>query len=146
MVKSLDELLSENDHNITTLANTAAFLAVSVPRINWVGFYLFDGVRLYLGPFSGKPACTLIEIGKGVCGSSALSKKIIIVEDVSKYSGHIACDADSRSEIVIPIITKKGELFGVLDVDSPELSRFGSYEKGVFEAVVKVLEQKLMIK
>src|SRR5690349_10329402 len=95
----LDSLLEASDHPITTLANAAAYLYQHIERINWLGFYLYDGKKLYLGPFGGKPACTNIEMGKGVCGTAAFKREIIVVEDVDKFPGHIACDPDSRSEI-----------------------------------------------
>src|SRR3954470_3758526 len=83
----LDALLDTSDHPITTLANSAAYLYQNIERINWVGFYLYDGSKLYLGPFAGKPACTMIELGKGVCGTAAVKKEIIVVEDVEKFPG-----------------------------------------------------------
>ncbi|MFI5265048.1 MAG: GAF domain-containing protein [Candidatus Kapaibacterium sp.] len=139
----LDALLDSTDHPITTLANAAALLFQSIERINWLGFYLFDGSKLYLGPFAGKPACTTIEIGKGVCGTAALNREVIVVDDVDKFPGHITCDADSRSEIVLPIVLPDGRLFGVLDVDSAELSRFGSDEKSGLQSINEIITKKL---
>jgi GAF domain-containing protein len=143
ILQEFDALLAHTDHPTTTLANAAAFLFQHIERINWLGFYLYDGEKLYLGPFAGKPACTNIEMGKGVCGTAAQKRKVIVVEDVDKFPGHIACDPDSRSEIVLPIILTGGKLFGVLDVDSAELGRFGKEEKEILDKVVKILEKKI---
>ena len=95
--------MSKEDNLITNLSNFTAALKQTFSKISWVGFYLFDGSKLYLGPFQGKVACTEIQIGSGVCGTSAKERKTIIVEDVDKFPGHIACDVESRSEIVVPI-------------------------------------------
>jgi len=143
LTTELDSLLENTDHPITTLANAAAFLFQNIERINWLGFYLYDGKKLYLGPFAGKPACTNIEMGKGVCGLAALKREIIIARDVDKFPGHIVCDTDSKSEIVLPIILPDGKLFGVLDIDSAELARFGEEEKEGLEAIVKIITKKL---
>ena len=143
LAHDLDALLDSSDHPITTLANTAAFLYRNIERINWVGFYLYDGSKLYLGPFGGKPACTNIEIGKGVCGTAAEKREIIIVDDVDKFPGHIACDPDSRSEIVLPIILPDGKLYGVLDLDSAELARFGEEEKEGLLIISKIVAKKI---
>jgi L-methionine (R)-S-oxide reductase len=145
ITNELEALLDSTDHPITTLANAAAFLFQKIERINWLGFYLYDGSKLYLGPFAGKPACTNIEMGKGVCGTAALKREIIVVEDVNKFPGHIACDPDSKSEIVLPIILSDGKLFGVLDVDSAELARFGEMEKKELERVIKIIVKKLIL-
>ena len=113
-----------------------------VPRLNWAGFYLHekDGL-LVLGPFQGKPACTEIPNGKGVCGAAALRRETIVVPNVHEFPGHITCDSASQSEIVVPIL-RQGNLVGVLDVDSPEISRFGKNEKEFFEQIVKILLTK----
>ena len=138
----LDSLLDKADHPITTLANASAYLYKNIPRINWIGFYLYDGSKLYLGPFGGKPACTNIEMGKGVCGTAAEKREIIVVKDVEKFPGHIACDPDSRSEIVLPIILPDGSLYGVLDLDSAELARFGNEEKEGLQAIAEIIVRK----
>lgn len=119
----LQGLLDGEDDWIATLANTSALLWLNLERINWAGFYLRRGDQLVLGPFQGKPACTRIDMGKGVCGTSAAQKAPQIVADVHEFPGHIACDAASNSEIVIPMVWN-GEVVGVLDIDSPELNRF----------------------
>src|SRR5579872_1521050 len=139
----LDALLDPSDHPITTLANAAALLYQNIERINWLGFYLYDGSKLYLGPFAGKPACTTIEMGKGVCGTSAMKQEIIVVDDVDRFPGHIACDPDSRSEIVLPMILPDGKLFGVFDIDSAEPARFGSEEKEGFGMMRDIIAGKI---
>jgi len=131
--------LDKNLKPISNLANISAYLFYNLENINWAGFYLFDGLDLYLGPFQGKPACTNISMGKGVCGTSASNRKTLVVDDVHKFTGHIACDSGSRSEIVIPIITKSGDLFGVLDIDSPVLSRFDDSLKNALEKIAHLL-------
>ena len=103
LVKQVKSLLSKEDNLITNLSNFTAALKQTFSKISWVGFYLFDGTKLYLGPFQGKVACTEIQIGSGVCGTSAKERKTIIVDDVDKFPGHIACDVESKSEIVVPI-------------------------------------------
>lgn len=139
----ITSLLDANDPLITNLANFTAALKQSFNKISWVGFYLFDGSKLYLGPFQGKVACTIIEIGKGVCGTSAQKMQTIIVPDVDKFPGHIACDSDSRSEIVIPIL-KDGNLFGVLDLDSYDLNSFNETDKIFLEDLCKFLSEKII--
>jgi len=125
---------------VANLANVAALINEYIDRINWAGFYLYEeeSDELVLGPFQGKPACIRIPIGKGVCGTAAAKSETIIVPDVYAFPGHIACDSASLSEIVLPIV-KGGRLIGVLDVDSPELNRFGKDEAAVFAEVVDVL-------
>ncbi len=145
LARDLEVLLDASDHPVTTLANAAALLFRGIDRINWLGFYLYDGKKLYLGPFGGKPACTSIEMGKGVCGTSALKKEVIVVPDVDQFPGHIVCDADSRSEIVLPLVLTDGSLFGVLDIDSAELSRFGEEEKKELEVISRIIVQKLPV-
>jgi GAF domain-containing protein len=110
----------------------------SLDAVNWAGFYLFDGTELVLGPFHGKPACIRIAIGRGVCGTSAAEKRTVVVPDVEVFPGHIACDAASRSEVVVPMI-RAGVLVGVLDVDSPVADRFSQNDVALLEAVVNVL-------
>jgi GAF domain-containing protein len=132
----LNHLLSRDDATITTLANSAAFLYGALERVNWVGYYLYNGSKLILGPFCGKPACTTIPIGSGVCGTAAEKKEVIVVEDVLTFPGHIACDAASRSEVVLPLLVGE-ELLGVLDIDSPEEGRF---KPGDVSGLVKSVE------
>jgi L-methionine (R)-S-oxide reductase len=108
---------------IANAANLSALLAMGLPDLNWSGFYFLRGEGLVLGPFQGRPACVRIEMGKGVCGTAAATRETVIVPDVEEFPGHIACDAASRSEIVLPLV-KNGRLIGVLDLDSPIKARF----------------------
>ena len=128
---------------ITDLATTAAILFQHVTDINWVGFYLTDtaGKVLWLGPFQGLPACTLIPFAKGVCGTSAQTKQSMLVLDVDLFPGHIVCDSRSRSEVVVPLISEQ-KVIGVLDVDSATTARFTKTDLLFFENVVKILLQK----
>jgi len=128
--------LDKNLRTISNLANLAAYIFNNLDHINWAGFYLVENNELYLGPFQGKPACSNIKMGKGVCGTSALNEEILVIDDVDKFNGHIACDTNSNSEIVIPIITKNGDLFGVLDIDSPVQSRFDKNLRNALENIV----------
>lgn len=139
---SLHSLLCEEYFEMSILANTSAFLNQVLHDINWVGFYILKDDYLYLGPFQGKVACTKIKMGNGVCGSAAKNKKTIVVQDVHTFPGHIACDAASNSEIVIPIFVK-GKLYGVLDIDSPTKGRFSNIDKLILEELVKTLEKQL---
>lgn len=128
-------LLVASDKEVTTLSNLSALLNYFLDEINWVGFYLFDGEKLRLGPFQGLPACTEINLGSGVCGTSAKERKTYVIDDVHSFPGHIACDSASNSEIVIPII-KNNTLIGVLDIDSPIKSRFDQEDKKYLEKVI----------
>lgn len=143
VISQVEYLLDGNDHLITNLANLSAVLKQSFDKISWAGFYLYDGKKLYLGPFQGKIACTQIELGKGVCGISALKRETIIVPDVDKFPGHIVCDSDSKSEIVVPII-KDGNLFGVLDLDSSLLNSFNETDKIYLEKLCKFFSEKII--
>ncbi len=123
---------------ISNYANFSALVYDFFEDVNWAGFYLADGERLYLGPFQGKPACTEIQIGTGVCGTSALKKETLIVKDTASFVGHIVCDSASRSEIVIPLI-KNDALIGVLDIDSPLLDRFHERDRETLEKALVFL-------
>jgi len=136
--KQLDALLTGEPNTIANLSNASALLNQFFERINWVGFYLMEDGELVLGPFQGLPACVRIPVGRGVCGTSAASKETMIVADVHAFPGHIACDAASQSEIVVPII-KNGEVIGVLDIDSPEKDRFQEEDRQGLEQFVSVL-------
>jgi L-methionine (R)-S-oxide reductase len=127
---------------LADLANFSAFAFHRLPDVNWAGFYLFDGEKLVLGPFCGKPACTEIKIGRGVCGTAFAEKRSLIVEDVHEFPGHIACDSASRSELVIPL-EKYGEYFGVFDLDSPSLARFSEKDRAKVEPWLQILLAKL---
>ena len=128
--------------DVTILSNAAALLWDSLKDINWAGFYLFRGSRLELGPFQGKPACTVIEIGKGVCGTAVAEDRTQLVKNVHEFPGHIACDSASNSEIVVPVHAG-GKIYGVLDIDSPILARFDEEDKAGLEAFVRILESIL---
>ena len=128
--------------DITILSNAAALLWDSLEDINWAGFYLVRGGRLELGPFQGKPACTIIEIGKGVCGTAVAQDRTQLVKNVHEFPGHIACDSASNSEIVVPIHAG-GNIYGVLDIDSPILARFDEEDKTGLEEFVRILESIL---
>jgi len=143
LVKQIKSLLNKEDNLITNLSNFTAAFKQTFSKISWVGFYLYDGNKLYLGPFQGKVACTEIKIGSGVCGTSAAKKKTIIVPDVDKFPGHIACDVESRSEIVVPII-KNGNLFGVLDLDSTDYNSFNETDKKYLEELVNFLIKEII--
>lgn len=140
--KQLDALLEGESNVVANLSNAAALLNQFLERINWVGFYLMEDGELVLGPFQGLPACVRIQIGKGVCGTAVAEKKTMLIEDVHAFPGHIACDAASQSEIVIPLI-KDGEVIGVLDIDSPELSRFTKEDQEGLELFTNVLLKHL---
>lgn len=140
---ALYDLLQSTEPLITALSNAAALLYNSLDRINWCGFYLFDGEKMVLGPFGGKPACTVIPLGKGVCGMAAAERSIIRVADVSEFPGHIACDPASQSEIVLPLILSDGRLFGVLDIDAPMKDRFSEADERDLTDVVVVLLGKI---
>ncbi|MGB8319971.1 MAG: GAF domain-containing protein [Ignavibacteriaceae bacterium] len=141
--KQLRNLLNKNENLISNLANFTALLKQTFEKISWVGFYLFDGNELYLGPFQGKVACTIIQFGKGVCGTSAQKKETIIVPDVNQFSGHIFCDPDSKSEIVVPIL-KNDNLFGVLDLDSSSLNSFDETDKKYLEEFINFLSAEII--
>jgi GAF domain-containing protein len=138
MIENLQGYLDKDLPHVSNLANMSAILRYFFDDVSWVGFYLFKGGKLILGPFQGLPACTQIALGKGVCGTAGKTRETIVVKDVSQFNGHIACDAASRSEIVVPIL-KNNELFGVLDLDSSSLSRFGTEEKEILEKAVALL-------
>lgn len=129
-------------HIIANLANASALLFNTLEDLNWAGFYLMENGKLILGPFQGKPACIEIAVGKGVCGTAVERNETVLVKNVHEFPGHIACDSASNSEIVIPI-HKNGEIFGVLDIDSPTLSRFTDEDKTGLEKFVKILEKEL---
>ena len=125
---------------VTLLSNAAALLMDAVADLNWAGFYLSDGKTLYLGPFQGKPACTVIAYGKGVCGTAAAENKTQRVENVHLFAGHIACDSASRSEIVVPLY-RDGEVMAVMDIDSPQKGRFDKEDREGLERIAGILER-----
>lgn len=130
-------LCGERDR-VANAANLAALLFHALPAVNWAGFYFFDGRELVLGPFQGKPACVRIPLGQGVCGAAAVSLSSQLVEDVEAFPGHIACDAASRSELVVPLQDHDGQLIGVFDIDSPQLARFDAEDQQGVEALARI--------
>jgi L-methionine (R)-S-oxide reductase len=135
-------LLSGETDTVANLANAAAAIYHSLPSLNWAGFYLARNGGLVLGPFQGEPACVRIPIGNGVCGVAALRHESILVPDVHEFPGHIACDAASRSELVVPLI-RGNALFGVLDLDSPLAARFDADDQAGCEALVAIIVRHL---
>jgi GAF domain-containing protein len=138
LLKQLPHVLEGEKNAITNLANFSALLFNSMENVNWVGFYLYDGNELVLGPFQGKPACVRLQLGKGVCGTSFQNNETLVVANVDEFPGHIACDAESKSEIVIPL-EHNGKLYGVLDIDSPIYNRFDSDDRTNLEELVNSL-------
>jgi hypothetical protein len=136
-------LIESETDIIAVMANTSAFIMENLSGLNWVGFYRASGDdELILGPFQGRPACYRISYGKGVCGHCAVNRNSIIVPDVHAFSGHIACDAASKSELVVPIM-HNGVLFGVIDLDAPEYNRFTDTDRLFIEAIAEIFSQKL---
>ncbi|MGX0047471.1 L-methionine (R)-S-oxide reductase [Staphylococcus haemolyticus] len=142
LTKQLQSLIEDEQNLIAILSNTSAILNDNLDQINWVGFYLIENEELILGPFQGHPACVHIAIGKGVCGTAVAKDKTQLVKDVHAFPGHIACDANSKSEIVIPIHVND-EIIGVLDIDAPITDRFTNEDKEGLEVIVKVIEKQL---
>lgn len=142
LIAQLKALTEDNPYRISNLANVTALLYDSLEWINWVGFYIMQDGKLILGPFQGKVACTQIAVGKGVCGTAVSTGETQRVDDVHLFEGHIACDSASNSELVIPVY-KDGEIFGVLDIDSPIKGRFSEEDQAGLEALVKELEKVL---
>lgn len=142
LAAALDSLTADEPDAIANMANTAALLWQFLPDLNWAGFYRNVGETLVLGPFQGKTACIRIPFGKGVCGAAAATRETQLVEDVHAFPGHIACDAASRSELVVPIV-HQGELLGVLDLDSPLPARFDAGDAAGCEALMRILAPRL---
>lgn len=130
-------LTGERDR-VANCANVAALMFNTLPDLNWAGFYLLQGAELVLGPFQGKPACVRIPLGRGVCGTAGLHMQTVLVPDVHAFPGHIACDAASRSELVVPLI-RDGQLLGVIDLDSPLPNRFDKADQVGIEALAALL-------
>ncbi len=134
-----DALVSGETDLIANMANISALLFNHLEKVNWAGFYLYKEEQLILGPFQGQPACIRIPMNQGVCGTAAAQRKTLVVEDVHAFDGHIACDAASNSEIVIPLVVND-QLIGVLDIDSPEYGRFTEVDKIGLEKIARALE------
>jgi len=128
-------LLEDESDRIANAANLSALLFNGLPQLNWAGFYFLKDGELVVGPFQGKPACVRIPMGRGVCGTAAERRETIVVEDVNAFDDHIACDADSRSEIVVPLVGGNDEVIGVLDLDAPVPSRFDEADREGLERI-----------
>ena len=139
--KEIEALTSDVNNLIANLSNVSALLNLELADINWVGFYLVDGDKLVLGPFQGKPACVTIPVGKGVCGTAVSTDSIQLVKNVHEFSGHIACDSASNSELVLPIHDTAGRVVAVLDIDSPTIGRFSQADKEGISLLTPVLEK-----
>ena len=142
LFKQITQLINDSDPIITNLANVTAAIKQTFNKVSWVGFYLAIKDKLFLGPFQGKVACTKIEIGEGVCGTAAKTLETQVVPNVHEFPGHIACDVESNSEIVVPLV-KNGKVYGVLDLDSTEFSTFTSVDKIWLEKIVKVISDRI---
>ena len=143
LVKQTESLIGGESNIIANMANISALLFTSLEDVNWAGYYFMDSPsELVLGPFQGNPACIRIPVGKGVCGTAAATEQTQLISDVHAFDGHIACDAASNSEIVVPIM-KNGRVFAVLDIDSPSIGRFDTDDQAGLEALVKCLEASL---
>ncbi|MEU2124563.1 GAF domain-containing protein [Nocardia niwae] len=132
-----EALVAGETDRIANAANLAALVFHALPDVNWVGFYFYDGRELVVGPFQGKPACVRIALEKGVCGAAARTRETQLVPDVHAFEGHIACDADTRSEIVVPLISNDA-LIGVLDLDSPQTGRFDETDRAGLEVIAEI--------
>lgn len=142
LAAALDALTADEPDAVANMANAAALIWQYLPDLNWAGFYRLVGGELVLGPFQGKPACIRIAIGKGVCGTAAETRETQLVADVHAFPGHIACDAASESELVVPIV-RNGTLLGVLDLDSPRSGRFDAEDAAGCEALVALLAPRI---
>ena len=140
--RQIESISDGVDWDVTVLANAAAVIWEALEDINWAGFYIMRSGKLVLGPFQGKPACTVIEPGRGVCGTAAAENCTQLVKDVHEFPGHIACDAASNSEIVVPIHSG-GTIYGVLDIDSPLRGRFDEGDRAGLEETVRIIEKAL---
>ena len=139
LLEQARSLLSASRDRVANAANLSSLLYHSLDKVNWVGFYFRQGEQLVVGPFQGKPACVLIPMGKGVCGTAAVQGETQRVADVDAFPGHIACDAASQSEVVVPLM-QENECWGVLDVDSPVRERFSQEDQDLFEAIVALYQ------
>jgi L-methionine (R)-S-oxide reductase len=139
----ISALIQDETDPVANMANVAALIYHSLPQVNWVGFYLLKGGELVLGPFQGRPACVRIPFGRGVVGAAAEKRTTMRVADVNEFSGHIACDTASKSEIVVPLTSGDSHLLGVLDVDSPELNRFDEEDEAGLRAIGKIIAARL---
>jgi len=145
LLPQIRALVKDEPNAIANLANVTGALKVAFPKISWVGFYLWDGTELVLGPFQGKPACVRIQSGKGVCGTAFQRRETVIVADVERFPGHIACDPASQSEIVVPLLD--GDMtYGVLDLDSDRLDAFNAVDRSHLEEVAALVVPFLRVR
>ena len=142
LLRSADVLTTDEDDAVANMANVSALLWQFIPDVNWTGFYRIVGDELVLGPFQGKPACIRIALGEGVCGAAAASGETQLVADVHSFPGHIACDANSRSELVVPV-KRGGKVVAVIDIDSPSAARFDSDDAAGMEALAALLSDRI---
>lgn len=142
LVAQARALIQDEPDRVANAANVAALVYHALPDLNWAGFYFYDGTELVVGPFQGLPACVRIALDKGVCGAAARTRQTQRVADVEAFPGHIACDAASRSELVVPLV-RNGELIGVFDLDSPRVNRFDEDDQQGLEAVAAAFLESL---
>jgi L-methionine (R)-S-oxide reductase len=142
LAKALEALVAGEPDGVANMANLAALIWQFVPELNWAGFYRLVGGELVLGPFAGKPACIRIALGHGVCGTAAATRQTQLVEDVHAFPGHIACDAASRSELVVPVI-REGAVVAVIDLDSPRLARFDAEDAAGIEGLATSVADRI---
>lgn len=143
LLDQVQALIGDESDAVANMANCAALLFHSLPEVNWVGFYLLKEAQLVLGPFQGRPACIRIPLGRGVCGTAAEQQKTLRIANVDEFPGHIACDAASKSELVLPLKRASGELIGVLDLDSPIRDRFDEEDERGLQAIAQIVERKI---
>ena len=142
LLAAADGLTAGESDAVANMANLAALIGLLVPDLNWSGFYRFVGDELVLGPFSGKPACIRIPLGQGVCGTAAARRVSQRVADVHAFPGHIACDPDSRSELVVPVL-RSGKVIAVIDLDSPRPDRFDAEDQAGIEALAELIAERI---
>lgn len=142
LIAAVDSLTAGEEDAVANMANVAALIGLLVPDLNWSGFYRLIGEELVLGPFAGKPACIRIPLGQGVCGTAAARRATQRVADVHAFPGHIACDPDSRSELVVPVL-RGGEVIAVIDLDSPRPDRFDAEDQAGIEALAKLVADRI---
>lgn len=135
LLQQAEALLSGEHDPVANAANLAALIYYQLPGLNWAGFYFLKDGGLVVGPFQGRPACVRIDLGRGVCGTAAMERRTVLVDNVEEFPGHIPCDAASKSEIVVPLLRADGALLGVLDLDSPEQARFDGADAQGLEAL-----------
>ncbi len=143
LAAQISALIQDETDPVANMANAASLIFHSVPRLNWAGFYLLKGGELVLGPFQGRAACVRIAFGRGVVGTAAEKRTVLRIGNVNEFSGHIACDTASQSELVVPLTSEDAHLLGVLDIDSPELNRFDADDEAGFREIGKIIAAKL---